>query len=90
MKYEVIGYDLIAEDYGYSVNDTYHTGLEIEINNNTTDHQIIKKLKDIGYLINTCKTTFFDIQGELEYSLYVDYNNYKGLEPVCELRPITE
>jgi hypothetical protein len=90
--YEIINYDVWGDpDGGFSVNDSYRTGIFIEINEDDSDKIILKKLKEVGFLKKTVKYICFEIDGDLEYSLYVDHVSQKnGRYPFCELRAIDE
>ena len=92
MKYEVIKYDVWGNSTdGYEVNNAFRTNLFINIEGNDTDKDILKKLKEIGFLKNTAKYQCFEIEGELEYSLYIDHISSKnGIYPFCELRALGE
>jgi len=94
MKYEVIQYDVWGEpDYeggtNWSVNDSYRTGLFINIEESDTDKEILEKLKEVGFLKKTVKFKCFEIEGENEYSLYINHVSAKrGFYPFCELRRV--
>ena len=92
-KYEIYDYDVWGNPKdGYEVNDVYSTGIEIEIPDEATDEQIIKQLKNVGFLRKGLHARSFSIDGEPEYSLYVESNARRlgGLCPICELRNINQ
>jgi len=88
MKFEIIQYDVWGDpDGGFTVNNAYSTGIVIDINENDTDKTILKKLKEVGFLKKTAKYICFEIDGELDYSLYINHVTIKdGVYPLCELR----
>ena len=88
MKFEIIQYDVWGDpDGGFTVNDSYSTGIFIDINENDSDKIILKKLKEAGFLKKTAKYNCFEIDGELDYSLYINHVTQKdGVYPLCELR----
>ena len=91
--YELRSYDIV----GGSVNDVYSQGMvfiptvETTFNANTeqefktrepSDKQIIKALKDFGFLAKTATNEMLDIDGDGE-NIYI--NNASNGEPFCEL-----
>jgi len=89
MLYRVCTYDLRGNECdGFQVNDVYRTDFIAEIDENMSDKQIIQELKNIGLLKKTCKDSEFNIEGEFQYMLYIEYTQY--LRPICELRPIND
>jgi len=92
MKFEVIGFDYIGDPFGgFEVNDSYRTDLFINIEVFDTDKEILKKLKEVGFLKKTAKFKCFEIHGEHEYSLYINHVSAKsGLYPFCELRKVED
>ena len=87
MKYQVYSYDVWGNKQdGYEVNDVYPTTFEIEIDDNTTDKQIIKQLKKEGFINKYLRNKSLDVDGADTGSyFYVDYNITSY--PLCELRP---
>ncbi len=90
--YEIISYDVWGNPAdGFEVNNAYRTGIFIGISENDSDKTILEKLKEVGFLKKTVKYICFEIDGDLEYSLYVDHVSQKnGRYPFCELRAIDE
>lgn len=89
MKFEIINYDVWGDpDGGFTVNNSYSTGIFIDINENDSDKIILKKLKEIGFLKKTAKHNCFEI--EVCHSLTALYINHvtikDGVYPLCELR----
>ena len=78
MKYRLYDYDLWGnEEDGYEVNNVLYSDIVFDIEEDTTDEDIIKQVK------NKERIKDFSIEGEYGYFLYV---NYKDV-PYCELRP---
>jgi len=88
MKFEIINHDVWGDpDGGFTVNDSYGTGIVIDINENDSDKTILKKLKEVGFLKKTAKYNCFEIDGDFDYSLYINHVTLKdGVYPLCELR----
>ena len=88
MKFEIINYDVWGNSQdGFEVNSAYSTGIFINIEVFDTDKTILKKLKEVGFLKKTAKYNCFEIEGESEYSLYINHVTIKdGVYPFCELR----
>tara|TARA_Y100000593_G_C4216702_1_gene289595 strand:+ start:615 stop:896 length:282 start_codon:yes stop_codon:yes gene_type:complete len=88
MKFELINYDVWGNPQdGFEVNNAYSTGIVIDISENDTDKTILKKLKEVGFLKKTAKFICFEIDGELDFSLYINHVTQKdGVYPLCELR----
>jgi len=86
--YKVYDYDLWRDEYGYYVNDCYETDIIITVNDYTSDREIIKKLKEKGFLKKYLRYKSFEVYGDID-DLYIDYFSQKtGLIPVCKLRLI--
>ena len=88
MKFEIINYDVWGNSQdGFEVNNAYSTGIFVDINKNDSDKTILKKLKEVGFLKKTAKYICFEIEGELDFSLYINHVTIKdGVYPLCELR----
>lgn len=87
IKFEVINYDVWGnEEEGFEVNGSYTTGYEIEISDTASDKEIIDALKEIEFLSNKCNENTVDIDGETEFSLYLEWS--KNSYPLCELRRV--
>jgi len=88
MKFELINYDVWGNPRdGFEVNNSFRTGIVIDISENDTDKTILKKLKEVGFLKKTAKFICFEIDGELDFSLYINHVTIKdGVYPLCELR----
>lgn len=82
--YEVFEYDVWGNEHeGYDVNNRMRSGCEVTLDEDATDAQIIKALKDCGFLRKGLHTKSFDIEGEMDYTLYV--TRARDMYPVCEL-----
>jgi hypothetical protein len=88
MKFEIINYDVWGNPKdGFEVNNSFSTGIVIDINEDDSDKTILKKLKEVGYLKKTAKFNCFEIDGDFDYSLYINHVTIKdGDYPLCELR----
>lgn len=83
-SYKLYGYDVWGNKRdGYEVNDVLPTGITIELPDEATDRQIVKALKDCGYLRRNARYSSFEVDGEADYRLIVDYTPTSY--PVCEL-----
>jgi len=86
--YKIYSYDLWRDEHGYYVNDCYETDIIITVNDYTSDREIIKKLKEKGFLKKNLRYKSFEVYGAID-DLYIDYFSQKtGLIPVCKLRLI--
>ena len=75
---------------GYEVNDLCYSGLTIELPENFTDKQLIKAMKDVGFINTKCQFKSFNIEGEFE-TLYINYSTSKiHGRPIAELRLVDE
>ena len=89
MKFEIIQYDVWGNPQdGFEVNNSFSTGIFIDINENDTDKTILKKLKEVGFLKKTAKFNCFEINNDIFFeALYIDHVTIKdGIYPFCELR----
>ena len=79
MQYEIISYDVWgnARD-GFNVNQSFHTGVLVEIPDDASDYLINRRVGARGV----------EWDGEPEFALYGTVK--RNGKPVCELRPITE
>jgi hypothetical protein len=87
MQYRVYDYDVWGNKKdGFEVNDTFQTPYKVELHHESSDRDIIKALKDVGFLAKHAKYSNFQIDGEYEYGLNITYlpTSY----PLCELKPI--
>jgi len=81
--FNLFNYDLWAdEENGYVVNDVFLIEKDIVITEDASDEDIIRLLKRMNIVNKFAKNKKFNIDGEFDYTLYVDYNG----DPVCELR----
>ena len=89
MQYQLITYDVWGNKRdGYEVNQSYTSDTIIDLEpTDYYDDTIIKKLKEVGLLSKHAKNSKYDIDGEFDYTLYVNYTPV--MYPVCELRPCT-
>jgi len=88
--YKIYDYDLWRDEYGYYVNNVFGTDFTVALNDNATDLEIIRMLKDKGFINKYIRNKSLNISGD-EYCIYVEYCTQKtGLMPVCELRLVTE
>lgn len=84
-KYEIFDYDVWGNaKEGYDVNDCRGTGEIITLKEDDSDAKIIKKLRDCGFLKKGVHARSFDVEGEMDYVLYI--TSSKDMYPVCELR----
>lgn len=75
---------------GYEVNDLCFSGLTIELPENFTDKQLIKAMKEVGFINTKCQFKSFDIVNSIE-TLYIDYSTSKiHGRPIAELRLVDE
>jgi len=86
--FEVISYDIWGNKVdGFEVNQSFYTGIDIEIGETATDKDILKALKEVNFLAKTAKFKCFEIEGDFEHTLYVSHNSTNlGYFPFCELR----
>lgn len=86
--FEIISYDVWGNERdGYEINDKHNTGLTVSLPEHATDKQIIDALKK-EYLCSGLHTKTFSIDGDPDYSLYIErtINGKQTGYPVCELR----
>lgn len=82
ITYDVITYDLIRDESGgWSVNDARKSG-EITLDSEWSNKRLILELKRKGWIKRNIQLRSLDIDGEPDYTLYI---NYKG-DPGMELR----
>lgn len=88
--YKIYDYDVWGNTKeGYYVNDVFATDFIVELPENATDLEIIKELKNIGFLGKYIRNKSIEIDGDSEV-LYINYVTQKeGIYPVCELRLLT-
>jgi hypothetical protein len=90
IKYQVYDYELWGnKEDGFEVNNVFKTPFTVELKLEYTDNTIIRKLKEIGFIKDTAKNSDFEITGETETALYINYNGLYFM-PFCELRVINE
>lgn len=58
---------------GFEVNDVYPSRGSITIPVDATDDEIITALKKEGFIGRNIRASSIEIDGELEYTLYVNY-----------------
>jgi len=81
--YKVISLDVWGNQReGFEVNAAYYTGLEVDLPEYATDEEIIQQLKSVGYLKKGLHTKSFQIDGEPDFTMYVDHQKFG---PVCHL-----
>lgn len=86
MQFKVWSYDVWGnEEEGYIVNDRSETDITLCISEDASDRDIIKALKTTGFLKKGLHYDKFIIDGENDYTLYIDYGDHY---PVCELERI--
>ncbi len=86
-KYKVWVYDVWGNAHdGFEVNNRFSTSIFIEVDPDD-DAQIIRELKSAGIIKKGCRFSSFDIDGEPDYTMYVNQVNAAvgGLYPICEL-----
>lgn len=79
--YEVWGNDMD----GYQVNDTRETDHIIYIEETDSDETIVKKLIECEYLGRHAKPHAFEVEGEFDHVLYVNYSQGGTFQPLCQL-----
>ncbi len=85
MQFKVWEYDVWGnEEDGYSVNNRFETDITLCVSEDATDEDIIKALKTTGFLKKGLHYDKFAIEGENDYTLYIDHEGC----PVCELQRI--
>jgi hypothetical protein len=77
---EYIQYELINDGEGLSVNNKFRTSQTIELSEGMTDKEIIKACKNQGFIKQNIRYNSISIEGELEYTLYVNYKGDPGFE----------
>ena len=89
-------YRLFASDCWYdgeswSANDIYEQAVIVAIHDEASDKSIIKSLKKAGILPRQLQYARTNIEGDHEYSLYVEYWYSRNREPIMlELRRFNE
>ena len=84
-EYRVITYDVWGnEEDGYTVNDAFHTGRTIELDDDASDEDIVAALVEADELYSSAKADDLLIEGEMEYTLYV--SNMDTMYPYLELQ----
>jgi len=94
--YEIISYEVWGNPKdGWEVNDAHYTDSKIEIPENSTDLEILNLLKGGGLVKDDITLNDISIDGESEYSFYVNDDRQPDLKtdpdfwygkPVYELR----
>jgi hypothetical protein len=84
MIYRIYDYDVWNDGEGFSVNDVFKTGMTVELNDDDTNENIISELINVGYLLESTTTEDVQIDGEMEYGLYLTEEE-TGI-PIGELR----
>lgn len=89
--YKIYSLDVLGNSKsGYEVNDLCYSGLTIELPENFTDKQLIKAMKEAGFINVKCQFKSFSIDGD-DMTLWVDYNTSKiHGRPIAELRLVDE
>lgn len=78
--FDVITYDLWGNDRdGYEVNDAHKSGT-IDIDPEWSDKRLILELKREGWLRRNIRLASITIDGEPDYTLYLNYKGWPGLE----------
>jgi hypothetical protein len=85
--YEIIRYDVWGnEKDGFEVNDAHHTGVFVSLTKDASDEQIIRALKNEGYISRNCRFTTFGVDhsfGDPPQAIYIEHA--KSGAPFCEL-----
>lgn len=85
MKFRIYSYDVWGNKRdGYQVNNVFKTMYTFTVHNDT-DKAIINGMKRSGFLAKGLHTSSFYIDGDSDYSLYVEYIP-DGHYPIAELR----
>jgi hypothetical protein len=89
MRYQLYTYDVWGnEKDGYEVNNIFSTNAIYELDENMTDKEIVKALKDQGLIKKGIHTSSIEIDGEMDYTLYFDDVKGGHCKPDFELRKI--
>jgi hypothetical protein len=84
-EYQIVFYELWGNSKdGYEVNDTFPTSETVIIGETATDEEIVKILTDYIIGLDSVNISDICIDGEPEYTLYVELNG----KPFVELRNI--
>jgi hypothetical protein len=87
--YKLINYDLTSDGESWSVNDAHYTSIELEIAEDESDADIVQKLIECGFATELLEDVDVEIDGDPDYSLYVNAEDPdKGMVPFCELRKV--
>jgi len=90
-KFRIYAYDIWGNKIdGYYVNNVIKTDFMVELSEDMTDRQIIRALKDCGFLFGKFWYKSFQINGEYDLTLYIDdiRESVGGNCPFCELRRV--
>jgi hypothetical protein len=83
--WDIYSYDVWGNSRdGYEVNDTFKSGYEIELPEDYSDVQLLKAMKDSGFIKKTVKLSQLSIDGDGES--YINIDEAKNGRPFCELR----
>lgn len=91
-KYQLWSYDVWGNKKdGFEVNNRYRDCI-VEIPEDAIDREIIKIIKKAMGLKRGFPYAYFEVDGEPEYTLYVNYTSstFGGWYPVCELEYLRE
>jgi hypothetical protein len=79
MKYDLIEYEVWGNKRdGFEINDCFRVMKGIEIDDNDTDKDIVKKLKEVGYLKNTVRMNQMVIERNSESMIeFYERKDYK-------------
>lgn len=85
MRFRLWNHDVWGnEKDGYTSNDRCDTGITLCVSEDATDKAIIRALKAVDFLRKHLHFTKFTIDGDPEYSLYIEYLG----RLICELQRI--
>jgi len=82
--YKVVSYDVWGNKKdGFEVNEAHYTSFTVELSEDATNREIVKALKDCGYLKKGLHTKSVRIDGD-EYCIY--FSDARNGKPEGELR----
>ena len=96
MEYDVIEFDVVPSgvsyeeegtDYvSYDVNGSWNSGETVALTDDMTDSEIIQVLRDEGWIRSSVPDSDVEIEGEHEFSLFINHSTENSWRPVYELR----
>ena len=87
MKWDLIDYEVWGnKKEGYEINNCFRVVEGIVIDDTDTDKDIVKKLKEVGYLKNTVKVNQLTIESHSDSM--IEFYERKGYKPLCRLEKV--